>query len=176
MNWTRKRIIFSCYSYAENVGYLILEICPPFIRNLIFKLLFQRFGRNNLLDYGTYFRYPFRISLGSNLEINRGSCLYPSQRIKEATITIGDNVHLGPEVSVFAAGHDYRFVDFPDIAKPVVIQNNVWIGGKSIILPGVNIGEGSVIGAGSVVVSDIPSYSIAVGNPAKVIKKRTLSS
>jgi acetyltransferase-like isoleucine patch superfamily enzyme len=62
-----------------------------------------------------------------------------------------------------------------DTAASVIIEDNVWIGGGSIILPGVTIGSGAVIGAGSIVIKSVPPFSVAVGNPARVIKARILS-
>jgi acetyltransferase-like isoleucine patch superfamily enzyme len=90
-------------------------------------------------------------------------------------IILEDNVVLGPGVVIFSSTHDYNFLALPDISAPVKICRYVWVGGKSIILPGVVIGEGAVIGAGSVVTKDIPPYCVAVGNPAKVIKQRVVT-
>ena len=86
---------------------------------------------------------------------------------------IGDNVLLGPNVSIYTAAHPTdpkERLDMVEFAKPVSIGSNVWIGGGAIICPGVSIGDNVTIGAGSVVVKDIPTNTIAVGNPAKVIK------
>jgi acetyltransferase-like isoleucine patch superfamily enzyme len=172
-NRKRKLFLFGVYSYANTILFLFLDLLPMPIRNCFFKIIFRKIGKNNLIDYRTYFRYPRRISLGSNVSINRGCSFYASYYCREAEIIIKDNVTLAPYVSIFTASHDYRTLDLPDIGKRVVINNDVWIGANSIILPGVEIGEGAVIGAGSVVTKDIPRYSIAVGNPARVIKQRT---
>ena len=145
-----------------------------FIRNIIFKLIFKKFGKKNFIDYKTYFRYPSKISIGNNVWINRGGEFFPSYFVKDCEIIIGNNVAIGPGVIFFSAGHDYKDLKLPVIGKTIVINDYVWIGGKSIILPGVELGEGSIIGAGSVVTKNIPPYTIAVGNPAKVVKKRKL--
>ena len=97
-------------------------------------------------------------------------------RSKDGYIILEDNVSLGPGVVIFSAGHDYSKLDLPDISLPVTIKKNAWVGGKTIILPGVTIGEAAVIGAGSVVRTDIPAFSIAAGNPAMVIGKRVLDN
>jgi acetyltransferase-like isoleucine patch superfamily enzyme len=88
-------------------------------------------------------------------------------------IVIGDRVQLGPNVSIYTAGHDTSILSrrkFVEFGHPVFIGDDCWIGGNVVILPGVRIGEGCTIGAGSVVTKDIPPFSVAVGSPCKVIK------
>ncbi|ASM48732.1 chloramphenicol O-acetyltransferase [Pseudoalteromonas espejiana DSM 9414] len=89
---------------------------------------------------------------------------------------------MGPEVVVYTRNHAIDRVDIPmcqqgfkEIA-PVYIEDDVWIGRRVIILPGVSIGKGCVLGAGSVIAKDIPPYSIVVGNPGKVIRNRLAGS
>ncbi len=94
--------------------------------------------------------------------------------LDEAKVSIGNNVFIGPQCGFYTAIHPLDVAQRNlgiEKASPITIQDNVWIGGKVCILPGVTIGEGAVIGAGSVVTKDIPPYSLAVGNPAKVIRK-----
>ena len=91
-----------------------------------------------------------------------------------AIVRIGDRVKFGPNVSIFAATHPTEVQarrDTPDYSKEVTIGNDCWIGGHTVVMPGVTIGDGVTIGASSVVTRDIPSYSIAVGSPARVIKR-----
>lgn len=93
--------------------------------------------------------------------------------LDEARVTIGDDCFIGPNVSIYTACHSTDPKERNsrrEWAEPVNIGNNVWIGGSVTILPGVTIGDNITIGAGSVVTKDIPSNSIAVGNPCKVIK------
>lgn len=107
--------------------------------------------------------------------INRGCRFYASHYHKDVRIRIGDHVAVAPEVSFFAAGHDYRQLSLPDTAASITVGNYVWIGARSVILQGVTIGEGAVIAAGSVVTRDVPPYTVAAGVPARVIKKRELN-
>ncbi len=93
-----------------------------------------------------------------------------------APITFGGNCLLGPNVSIYTAGHPVH----PDSRRSryeygiaVTIGNDVWLGGSTVVCPGVTIGDGCVIGAGSVVTRDIPPYSIAAGNPCRVIRPIT---
>ena len=166
--------LFYLYSYLSGLIWLVLDLSPHFIRWLFFKISLKKIGRDSLIDYKCFLRYPWKVSIGNNVAINRGCELYPSMKSEDGYICLEDNVVLGPKVIIFSAGHDYISLDLPDISAPVTIRSYAWIGGNTTILPGVTIGEGAVIGAGSVVVKDIPAYSIAVGNPAKVIKKRVL--
>lgn len=89
-------------------------------------------------------------------------------------VQIGDRVLFGPGVSIFAATHETEIQsrrDGVEYAREVVIGNDCWIGGNTVIMPGITIGNGCTIGAGSVVTRDIPPFSVAIGSPAKVVKK-----
>ncbi len=91
---------------------------------------------------------------------------------------IGKYVMMGPECIIYTFNHETGRTDIPMCEqgfrdeKEVIIGDDVWIGARVIILPGVHIGNGTIIGAGAVVAKDIPDYSVAVGNPAVVVKKR----
>lgn len=93
-------------------------------------------------------------------------------------VTIGDDVMMGPECVIYTSGHRHDRTDIPMMDQgftepmPVVIGNDVWIGRRVMIMPGVKIGNGCIIGAGAVVTKDIPDYSVAAGVPAKVVKIR----
>ena len=150
-------------------------ISPPLIRRFVFAAILGKMDRDSYIDYGTYFRYPRRILIGSHVTINRGCRFYASHFDKSVTISVGDHVAIGPEVCFFVAGHDYSNIDLNDTAKCITVGNNVWIGGRSIILPGVNIGEGAVVAAGAVCTHDVPPYTIVAGVPARVIKQRIMA-
>lgn len=150
----------------------MLDILPPFVRSLIFKILCKEYGNGTYIDYKVFIRYPWKFKIGCNVIINQYCRFYSSQQIKDAYIEIHDNVVISPQVTFFSAGHDYKQLTLPDIAASIVVEEHAWIGGNSIILPGVTIGKGSVVGAGSVVSKSIPPWSVATGNPARVIKKR----
>lgn len=117
---------------------------------------------------------PFRCDYGCNIHIgDKFFANFNLTILDEATVTIGDNVFIGPNVSIYTACHPLEAEarnTGEEWAEPVTIGNSVWIGGSATILPGVKIGDNCVIGAGSVVTKDIPSNSVAAGNPARVIK------
>ena len=113
--------------------------------------------------------YGYNIKIGKNFYANYDCILLDVNRIE-----IGDNVLLGPKVQIYTAMHpvdpNERFSG-KEFAKKIIIGNNVWIGGSTIICPGIKIGDNVTIGAGSVVTKDIPNNVVAVGNPCRVIKK-----
>jgi len=106
--------------------------------------------------------------LGNNVYVNFNLTL-----VDDTHIYIGNSVMIGPNVTIATAGHPIEPTLRLKVAQfniPVHIQDNVWIGANSVVLPGVTIGENSVIGAGSVVTKDIPSGVVAVGNPCRVMR------
>jgi acetyltransferase-like isoleucine patch superfamily enzyme len=108
-----------------------------------------------------------QIEIGDNSVVNRAT--YLDGRVK---LVIGNNVNISHQSLIQTLTHDPQNPYFACKQGPVVIGDHVWIGARAIILPGVTLGTGSVIGAGSVVTRDIPEFSIAVGSPARVVKAR----
>ena len=127
---------------------------------------------------GCYIELPLRANWGGK-NLHAGDRLYANFNltlVDDGDIFIGDNVLIGPNVTIATACHP---VD-PDLRRKALqynrsvhIADNVWIGACAVILPGVHIGENSVIGAGSVVTKDIPANAVAVGNPCRVIREIT---
>lgn len=115
-----------------------------------------------------YCDYGYNIKVGEKFYANHGCIILDVNKVR-----IGHDVLLGPNVQIYTATHPVDPVERltgKEFAKPITIGNNVWIGGGTIICPGVTIGDNVTIGAGSVVTKDIPDGVIAVGNPCKVIR------
>ena len=120
---------------------------------------------------------PFYCDYGSHIEVGKNFFAnYNCTIIDVAKVKIGDNCQMAPNVAIYTAGHPLHPVarnSMYEYGISVTIGDNVWIGGNTVIMPGVHIGSNTVIGAGSVVTRDIPDWSVAVGNPCRVIKKIT---
>ncbi len=170
-----EEIIFSTYSYITQAAWMIMNLMPPFIRTIIFKIGLKKKGKRGNIDYGVYMRYMNHIELGDDVWINRNSQLYASHRFKDVKISIGSHVAIGPNVCFFAAGHDTSTLSLDDTAASIIVKDHVWICGNSTILHGVTIGEGAVIAAGSVVTKDVAPYTLVGGVPAVKIKDRIIT-
>ena len=112
--------------------------------------------------------YGFQTSFGARSFANFGLVV-----LDVATVTIGEDVQIGPNVQLLTATHPLEpgpRRDKWEAAEPIVIGDNVWLGGGAIVCPGVTIGENTVVGAGSVVVKDLPADVVAVGSPARAIR------
>ncbi|KAK9413936.1 putative Maltose/galactoside acetyltransferase domain-containing protein [Seiridium unicorne] len=137
---------------------------------------------------GTFIEPPISIDYGCNIIL--GENFYSNFKYAQLTagryrtsllvildcglVTIGNRVLFGPFVSIFAATHETEVQsrrDGIEYAKPVSIGDDCWIGGNVTIMPGVTIGKGCTVGAGSVVTKNIPDFSVAIGSPARVVKK-----
>lgn len=143
-----------------------------FVKNFLLKRKFNRLFP--YVDFnGGYIEYINRLKIGHYCFFNKGIFLSA-----KGGITIGTNVIFGPDVKILSSSHNYEGTQIPyesndkDLLKPVIIEDHVWIGGFVLILPGVKIGKGAIVGAGSVVTKEVPPYSIVGGNPAKFIKNR----
>jgi acetyltransferase-like isoleucine patch superfamily enzyme len=167
-------ILFGVYSFVENLVRMLLEFLPHPLRYWILKGFLRSLGSRSMIDYQTYFRYPWKISIGSGVSINRGCEFYGSMVAGQGEITVGDHCAFGPRVRVLSASHDYHRLDLPDKAASVTIGNYVWVGAGATILPGVTIGDGAVVAAGSIVTRDVAAYAIVAGNPARFLKLREL--
>jgi len=139
------------------------------LRYLCCKKLFGSCGRNVTIESKAVISFH-KVDIGNNSGIGLNARI--------GSVKIGDNVMMGPDVIILSLNHKYDRVDIPmrfqgkAEEKPVVIENDVWIGARVIILPGAHIGTGSIIGAGAVVTRDVPSYSVVAGNPAQVVRTR----
>lgn len=144
------------------------------LKKYIIKFLLKKCGKNVKVGPNVNILNPHLVSMGDDVFIGDKSTIAGIVEIK-----IGNNVMFGPEVMIRGGDHNIkkvglpmRFVKMGGVNKPVIIENDVWVGARATILKGVTIGEGAVIGAASVVTRDVIPYTISVGVPAKPIKTR----
>lgn len=139
------------------------------IRGSLSRGFLRACGKNVNIEHGARFDQDLQIGDNSGIGVN---C------VCEGQVSIGDNVMMGPECILLPHFHAFDRLDIPmcqqgfQEAKPIRIGNDVWIGTRVIIMPGVVVGDHSIIGAGAVVTKDVPEYAIVGGCPAKVIRMR----
>ena len=138
--------------------------------------LFKKCGSHVNVHQGARFGLGNEIFVGENS--NLGVNVYINGR---GGVKIGCNVLMGPDVIIYTGTHTFDDLETPIhlqpmIYKPVFIEDDVWIGARTVIMPGITIGKGSVIGANSTVTKDIPPYVVAVGSPARIIRERRQKS
>ena len=177
----RKVVIFFCQVLYYLVGrhlpasysYSWLGRLSKKFRAFLCRYIFHSTGHNVNVENGAYFGSGRFLKIGNNSGIGI-NCHVP------ADLHIGNDVMMGSEVLIISQNQNHRFddVDIPmrlqgyRDSNPVVIEDNVWIGARVIILPGIKIGCGAVIGAGAIVTKDVPPFAICIGNPARIIRYR----
>lgn len=141
---------------------------------LIIKNSLNRVGKNFRFGPNSIFSDHRLIEIGNNVFFSDGTIINT-----QVPVYIGDNVMFGPEVMLIGGDHNFKVagklmnqVKEGGVNMPIILENDVWIGARCTILKGVKIGEGAVIGAGSLVTKSLPPYSICVGNPCKPLKCR----
>lgn len=163
------------------------EIAAESLRSL---RLLERFNRSSVdepdererllrellgsLGEGSVIRPPFYCDYGHHTQIGaRSFANFGLVVLDVAAVTIGDDVQIGPNVQLLTATHpvepEPRRAKW-EFARPIAIGNNVWLGGGVLVCPGVTIGDNTVVGAGAVVVKDLPANILAVGNPARIVR------
>lgn len=166
-----KQIFFLCiyYGFARH-----LPSRPSIGRKMRYwccKHIFKSCGKNVNIERGAYFNTGVEIIIGNNSGLGK-NCRVPNN------ITIGNDVMMGPDVTILDRNHKFGRTDIPIIQqgdterKPVIIEEDVWVGCQVLIMPGRTIKKGSIIAGGCVLCKDFPEYSIVGGNPSKLIKSR----
>jgi len=145
------------------------EPSDPDARRALLRELLGSLGEYTEIRPPMFCDYGYQIHIGARTFINYGAVL-----LDVAKIIIGDDVQVGPNVQFLTPTHpldpELRRLKY-EAAEPITVANNVWLGGGVVILPGVSIGENTVVGAGAVVTKELPANVVAVGNPARVIRQ-----
>jgi len=144
-----------------------------------YKPLFRSIGKNSIFNPYSIFSFE-NITVGNDVYIGPGATFLCT----ESEIILGNKIMFGPNVSLIAGDHNSSVIGkymfdvkkkLPENDLPIIIEDDVWVGAGATVLKGVTIGTGAIVAAGSVVVKNIPPYSICAGVPAKVLKKRFTS-
>ncbi|MFT5759982.1 MAG: acetyltransferase-like isoleucine patch superfamily enzyme [Alteromonadaceae bacterium] len=181
-----KAVFTHPYEYFFRLQYVFYR----FFSNFLYRLLLKKCGRqifvhplssirnHKAISFGDNVTinknvniWVGSLSLGNNIQINPNTCIY-------GRVIIGDNVMIAPNCMLASGNHGMEISDEPMITQesitkgPIRIGNDVWIAANSVLLDGVQIGNGAIVGAGSVVTKDVPPMAIVVGNPARIIRYR----
>jgi acetyltransferase-like isoleucine patch superfamily enzyme len=159
------------YVYLIHLVHVVLDLMPWFVRNFCLRALLARAGRSVYFDHRVYIKFPWLVEIGDRASINRGVEFYPDF-FGGHRIVLGRNVRVGPNARFHAAGHDIADAAYRHTGGTIRVGDDVWIGAGALLLPGVTVGDRSVIGAGSVVTRDVPADAVAVGVPARVVRRR----
>lgn len=141
------------------------------LRSLLIKRIAVKCGEGVLVKQRCYVGAGFGLEVGSNSQLGHNA------RIGR-NVSIGNDVLMGPDVVIMTTSHETSDINVPirlqgkTEDKPVKIGDDVWVGTRVVILPGVTVGRGAIIGASAVVTKDVPPYSVVAGVPAKVVKWR----
>lgn len=175
LNVVRVLSLFAFYSFANYLPGPPMPLggVSMWIRRSLAKRFFLRMGRD--------VKVHKRVHLGAGQGIQIGDCSSINVGCRIACDTIiGNDVMLGPEVTILSSSHEFTRTDISMRAqgetarRPVVIGSDVWIGTRAILLPGVTIGDHSIVGAGAIVTKNVDPWSIVAGNPARLIRYRNV--
>ena len=147
--------------------YNLTEAVPE--RQTILQQLLGQIGQNSIIEPPFYCAYGQNIHIGDHVFLNVLCTILDCNEVH-----IGHHVIIGPNVQIYTAAHDLQAEARKqgwEVAKPIVIEDNLWLGGGAILLPGVRIGRNAVVGAGAVVSRSVPANTVVAGNPARVIRE-----
>ena len=159
--------------YYKGFIALILKMVSHYpshlIRNFVLVNLFGlKLAKGSIIYSGFLVRSPKNIKIGKGTVVG-----YNCELDGRKGLTIGENVNISSDVKFYTLQHDYNSKNFRAVGAPVIIEDYVWVSARSIILPGITIGKGAVIAAGSVVTKNVEAYSVMGGVPAKKIGERS---
>lgn len=161
-----------CRPYAQAAEFLLLQYAGVLPSQTVRYWIYRRFGLQlgpkSVIYGGCEIRAPRGIRIGSGTSVGH-RCILDGRE----GLTIGDNVNLSTEAWIWTLQHDKDSPTFACQGAPVVVEDYAWLGGRTIVLPGVRIGRGAVVASGAVVTKDVEPYTVVGGIPARVIGKRS---
>ncbi len=155
--------------YLGFLNYVVTYVPLPRLRHFLLRRMYLiKIGPGTYVHMGVQYKRPRSIEIGRNSVINPGVLL--DGRI---SLKIGDNVDIGEQVSFYCGGHDVQSPDYRAFMEATAVGDRACIYARAMVIRGVNIGEGAVVAAGSIVTKDVPPYTIVAGIPAKKIGERS---
>lgn len=167
----RNRISAVCLEFKVFLLHLVGSIPSHTLRRLFYRCAGVKIGKGSTLHTGINFYDPKNIEIGEDSIVGERSVLDGRGKLM-----IGSHVDIASEVMIYNSQHDINDENFNAITDEVVIEDYVFIGPRSIILPGVHVGRGAIVAAAAVVTRDVPPYAVVAGVPAKIIGERKLKS
>jgi Acetyltransferase (isoleucine patch superfamily) len=140
-------------------------------RRFVLRCFGAKIGRCVHFYPSTIIYFPWNLTVGDWSAVGEDALIY-----NLGPVTLGEKVTVSHRAHLCAGTHDYTRLDLPLLKPPIVIRDQAWICADAFVGPGVTVGEGAVVGAHAVVVKDVEPWTVVAGNPARVIKKRTLSA
>lgn len=138
------------------------------VRLMFLRIFIKKLGRHSAICRNVEIRVMRNVEIGEYSTINKNTLLDG----RGGKLIIGNNVDIAQECNIWTMQHDYNSPDYEAVSKPVIIDDYVWIASRCTVLPGVTIGYGAVVGAGSIVTKDVPPYAVVAGCPARIIGQR----
>jgi putative colanic acid biosynthesis acetyltransferase WcaF len=139
-------------------------------RNFLLRLFGAKIGKNAYIRPSAQFTYPWKVTVGDYSQIGDEVVVYSL-----GEIVIGSHTVISQRTYLCGGSHDYKRISFDLYSKPIRIADQVWIGADVFVAPGIHIGEGTVVGARSTVLHDLPEAMVCFGNPAKPVKPREMA-
>jgi len=144
---------------------------PSKIRKLCLTLFGAKIGRNFVCRESLYVHFPWKLKIADNVWLGANAYLHNLEEI-----VIGSNTSIGHQVFISTGSHDITLPEFPYKNSPVRVGSSVFLASRSVVLAGVEVGDGSVVAAGSVVTKSVPTWQVVAGCPAKTISTRKIKS
>jgi putative colanic acid biosynthesis acetyltransferase WcaF len=172
------RAPYPAWTYPARAAWLIVHATlwriawsrVEFLRPALLRIFGASVPLRCLIRGSVSVHFPWLITIGTEVAISHGVKIY-----NLGGVSVGNRAVLSQDVYLCGGTHDYTKGNYPLVRKPIIIEDDVWIGAGAFIGPGVRIGQGAVVGARAVVFKDVPPWKVAVGNPARVIKDRVLN-
>ena len=155
------------YLYLALLNHIFNKLPFFYVRYVVYKHMYGLKIGNSVLHMGIVMFSPWKVKIGDNVVVHFDAFIDGRGEVE-----IGDNIDISFGVKIFSEQHDVSSDSYATVSKRVIIKDHAMIGSYSIILPGITIGEGAVVAAGSIVTKDVPNYEVWGGNPAKHIKLR----